>query len=75
MDKRDLMFPDWQLHYFAAISEGSPETLRGRVDDAERAMLTRLERLERLPTGSDREMEQFAIRAALGSLRTFLVRH
>jgi hypothetical protein len=65
MDKRELMFPDWQLHYFAAISEGSPEALRERVEDAERAILTRLAQLVDCP---DREVEQSAIRDALDSL-------
>ena len=65
MSERDLMFPDWQLQYFAALSEGPPETLRERVEDAERAILIRL---EQLAGGPEREMEQFAIREALDSL-------
>ena len=65
MKERDLMFPDWQLQYFAALSEASPETLRDRVEDAERAILTRLEKLAH---GPEREMEQFAIKDALDSL-------
>lgn len=65
MDERDLMFPDWQLQYFAALSEESPETLRERVEDAERAILVRLEKLASEP---EREMEKFAIRDALDSL-------
>src|SRR5690348_4444367 len=67
MNERDLMFPDWQLQYFAALSEESPETLRDRVEDAERAILTRL---GALAGGPEREMEQFAIRDALDSLYT-----
>jgi hypothetical protein len=67
MNERDLMFPDWQLQYFAALAEESPETLRDRVEDAERAILTRL---EALAGGPEREMEQFAIRDALDSLYT-----
>jgi hypothetical protein len=58
MRERDLMFPDWQLQYFAALSEGPPETLRERVEDAERAILIWL---EQLASGPEREMEQFAI--------------
>ena len=65
MNQRELMFPDWQLQYFAALSEGAPETLRGRVEDAERAILIRL---EQLTGGPAREMEEFAIRDALDSL-------
>ena len=65
MEARDLMFPEWQLPYFDALSEGSPETLRERVDDAERAILARLEQLVGSP---EREMEQFALRDALHSL-------
>jgi peptide subunit release factor 1 (eRF1) len=65
MNERELMFPDWQLQYFAALSEGSPETLRERVEDAETAILTRLAQLARTP---EREMEHFAIKDALDSL-------
>lgn len=65
MSERELMFPDWQLHYFAAISEASPETLRERVEDAEKAILTRLAQLE---DGPGAQVEQFAIRDALDSL-------
>jgi hypothetical protein len=65
MNERDLMFPDWQPQYFDALSEGAPETLRERVEDAERAILTRL---EQLAGGPEPEMEQFAIRDALDSL-------
>ena len=66
MEVRDLMFPAWQLSYFVALGEGLLETLRERVDDAERAILVRLAQLVRLP---EREMEQFALREALHSLR------
>jgi hypothetical protein len=59
------MFPDWQMQYFAALSEGRPETLRERVEDAEKAILIRL---EQLGSGPEQEMEQFAIRDALDSL-------
>ena len=65
MDKREMIFPDWQLHYFAALSEGSPETLRERVEDAEKAILTRL---AQLADGPEQKVEQFAIRDALDSL-------
>lgn len=65
MNERELMFPDWQLQYFAALSERAPETLRERVEDAERVILVRL---EQLAGGPEREMEQFAIRDALDSL-------
>lgn len=59
------MFPDWQLQYFDALSEESPETLRERVEDAERAILVRLQQLASEP---EREMEHFALRDALDSL-------
>jgi hypothetical protein len=65
MEERELMFPAWQLQYFVALSEQAPETLRGRVDDAERAILVRLAELFGDP-GS--EIEQSAIRDALDSL-------
>jgi hypothetical protein len=64
-EERDLMFPDWQLSYFVALASGSPETLRERVDYAERAILVRLAELVSRP---EREMEQFAIRDALDAL-------
>ena len=59
------MFPGWQLLYFDALSEGSPETRRERVDVAERAILVRFEVLSRT---SGREMERLAIREALDAL-------
>jgi hypothetical protein len=67
MEKQDLMFvfPGWQLPYFDALSEGSPETLRARLDVAERAILVRFEVLSRT---SGREMERRAIREALDDL-------
>jgi hypothetical protein len=64
-EERGLMFPDWQLPYFVALAPGAPETLRERVDLAERAILVRLSELIRRP---EREMEQFAIRDALDAL-------
>lgn len=65
MNERELMFPDWQLQYFAAVSEGSPETLRDRIVDAETVILYRLAQLAKTP---EREMEHFAIKDALDSL-------
>jgi hypothetical protein len=59
------MFPDWQLPYFVALAPGSLETLRERVDYAERAILVRLAELVSIP---EREMEQFAMRDALDAL-------
>jgi hypothetical protein len=64
-EERDLMFPDWQSPYFVALAPGSPETVRERVDYAERAILSRLAELVSRP---EREMEQFAIRDALDAL-------
>jgi hypothetical protein len=63
-EKRDLMFPGWQLPYFVALAPGSPETLHDRVDNAESAILVRLAEL----AGPEREMEQFALRDALDAL-------
>ena len=64
-EERDLMFPDWQLPYFVALTPGSPETLGERVEYAERAILVRLAELASRP---EREMEQFAMRDALDAL-------
>jgi hypothetical protein len=65
MNERDLMFPGWQLQYFDALSESSSETLRERVEDAERAILVWLRNLAARP---EREMEHFAIKDALDTL-------
>lgn len=70
MEEQELMFPDWQLHYFVALSPGSPDTLCERVDQAERAILVRLAELVSHP---EREMEQFAIRDALDALYTIKI--
>ncbi len=61
----DLMFPTWQVPYLNAISEVSVESLRERIDLAERAILVRLEVLSR---SSGRESERLAIREALDAL-------
>ena len=61
----DLTFPNWQLYYLDAVAPGAPETLPARVADAEKAILSRLERLVRLP---ERRMEEEAIREALDAL-------
>lgn len=66
MEKRDLMFPHWQAEYFDVLSGGSAETLEGRVDEAERVIRARLEQVVGHP---EREVEQFAIRDALRTLR------
>ena len=70
MNERDLMFPDWQLQYFDALSEESSITLRERVEDAERAILRRLRILASRP---GREMERFAIKDALVTLRAIKI--
>ena len=70
MEERELMFPDWQLHYYVALAPGSPDTLRERVDQAERAILLRLAELVSRP---EREMEQFAITDALDALYTIKI--
>jgi hypothetical protein len=61
----DSAFPNWQLRYLDAIAPGSAETLPDRVADAEKAILSRLERLVRLP---ERRMEEEAIKEALDAL-------
>lgn len=65
MNKRELMFPDWQVQYFEAISEGPAETLRERVEGAEKVIVMRLAHLK---GSSEREVEQFAIKDALDTL-------
>lgn len=64
-EEQNLMFPRWQLPYFVALAPGLPETLRERVDQAERAIHARLAELVTRP---QREMEQFAMRDALDAL-------
>lgn len=61
----DSMFPNWQLPYLDAVEDGSEESLRGRVDHAERAICKRFEELSRT---SGRETEKQAIRKALDTL-------
>jgi hypothetical protein len=61
----DLMFPTWQVPYLNAIAEVSAESLRERIDLAERAILVRLEVLSK---SSGRESERQAIREALDAL-------
>jgi hypothetical protein len=61
----DSAFPNWQLYYLDAVAPGSAETLPARVADAEQAILSRLERLMRIP---ERRMEEEAIREALDAL-------
>jgi hypothetical protein len=64
-DMEDSAFPNWQLYYLDAVAPGSAETLPARVADAEKAILSRLERLVRLP---ERRTEEEAIRQALDAL-------
>ena len=71
MEERELTFPDWQLQYYDALSESEPETRRGRVAEAERAILARLAELFTVP-GS--EIEQSAIREALDCLYVLKIR-
>jgi endo-1,4-beta-mannosidase len=60
-----LIFPSWQVRYFAAVSERSQEYLSERVTDAETAILVRLEKLWRT---CGRDLERQAINEALDAL-------
>jgi hypothetical protein len=61
----EVMFPSWQTPYLVAVANGPQESLRERVDDAERAILRRLEELSGTP---GRDTEGLAIREALDAL-------
>jgi hypothetical protein len=62
----ELRYPEWQKRYHDALSEPNPQKLVQRVNEAERAILSRLQEIR---IGSDNRMEAQAIEDALNGLR------
>ena len=61
-----ILYPEWQPAYFAALVELDPKMLFERVMEAEAAIFNRLQALSR---NSDANAERQAIQDALASLR------
>lgn len=62
----ELRYPEWQETYHDALLELNPQKLVQRVNEAERAILSRLQEIR---IGSDSRMEAQAIEDALNGLR------
>jgi hypothetical protein len=62
----ELRYPEWQKPYCDALLEPNPQKLAERVNEAERAILYRLQEIR---IGSDNRMEAQAIEDALNGLR------
>jgi hypothetical protein len=62
----ELRYPEWQKPYHEALLEPNPQKLAERVNEAERAILSRLQEIR---IGSDNRMEAQAIEDALNGLR------
>ena len=62
----ELRYPEWQKTYHDALLELNPQKLIQRVNEAERAILSRLQEMR---IGSDSRMEAQAIEDALSGLR------
>jgi len=62
----ELRYPEWQKTYHDALLELNPQKLIQRVNEAERAILSRLQEMR---IGSDTRMEAQAIEDALSGLR------
>jgi hypothetical protein len=62
----ELPYPEWQETYHDALFELNPQKLVQRVNEAETAILSRLQKIR---IGSDSRMEAQAIEDALNGLR------
>jgi hypothetical protein len=62
----DILYPDWQNEYAAALVELDPEKLSERVEAAETAIFNRLQVLSK---SSDHQAERQAVEDALAALR------
>ena len=62
----EIIYPEWQNEYQAALLELDTEKLRGRVAAAETAIFNRLQAISQ---GSNHTAERQAIEDALASLR------
>ncbi len=64
--KSDLIYPEWQAEFQAAIVEVEPRALRRRIAAAESLIQKRLREIAR---DSDHPLERVAIDDALSALR------
>ena len=62
----ELPYPEWQKIYHDALLEPNPQKLVQRVNEAETAILSRLQEIR---IGSDSRVEARAIEDALNGLR------
>ena len=62
----ELRYPEWQKPYHEALLEPNLQKVAERVNEAERAILSRLQEIR---VGSDNRMEAQAIEDALNGLR------
>jgi len=62
----ELRYLEWQKPYHEALLEPNPQKLVQRVNEAEKAILSRLQEMR---IGSDSRMEAQAIEDALSGLR------
>jgi hypothetical protein len=67
----ELRYPEWQKPYHEALLEPNPQKLAERVNEAEKAILSRLQEMR---IGSDTRMEAQAIEDALNGLRVLKTR-
>ena len=63
---QEILYPNWQKQYEAAILERDPEKLAGRIAAAEIAIYNRLNQISQ---DSDHHTERHVIEDALESLR------
>lgn len=61
-----IRYPHWQREFEAALREGTPQSLRQRVDAAEAALFLRMQALGESP---EEQAERQAIADAMGILR------
>ena len=62
----EILYPQWQNEYAAALLETNPQELSGRVEAAETAIFNRIQTISQ---SSDHQAERQAIEDALTALR------
>jgi hypothetical protein len=63
----EILYPEWQNEYEAALEEQEPAKLKARIEAAEAAIYNRLQQISQ---NSDHHTERHVIEDALNSLRT-----
>lgn len=63
----EILYPEWQNEYEAALEEQEPAKLKARIEAAEAAIYNRLQQISQ---NSDHHTERHVIEDALTSLRT-----